>query len=56
MRAPQRFMKHALEYMTQYVLLPGVEMHFDEVMVYYKTNFNKLSVRFKNLASKNAMH
>lgn len=40
MKAPGRFLKNALECMTQCVLLPGVELHFEDVLFYYKKNID----------------
>jgi len=38
MRLPEKFLKNALECMTQCVLLPGVELHLEDVITYYSKN------------------
>lgn len=38
MKASGRFLKNALECMTQCVLLPGVELHFEDVILFYSKN------------------
>jgi hypothetical protein len=47
MKAPGRFLKNALECMTQCVLLPGVELHFEEVILYYSKNLKVILGRRK---------
>lgn len=39
MRSSGKFLKNALECMTQIVLLPGVELHFEDLINYYSKNF-----------------
>lgn len=42
MKASGKFLRTALEYMTQCVLLPGVELHFDEVILFYTRNLETI--------------
>jgi len=38
MKAPARFLKNTLECVTQCILLPGVELHFEDVIRFYAKN------------------
>ncbi len=49
MRASGKFLRNALECMTQCVLLPGVELHFDEVLRYYAKNFETIISKRKRI-------
>ena len=49
MKASGRFLKNALEYMTQVVLLPGVELHFDEVLLFYAKNIETIIGKNKKI-------
>jgi hypothetical protein len=42
MRASKRFLRNAIECMTQCALLPGIELHFEEVLLFYKENIGAL--------------
>lgn len=42
MKASGRFLKNALEYVAQCVLLPGIELHFDEVFRFYAKNIETI--------------
>jgi len=42
MKASGKFLKSALECTTQYVLLPGVELHFEEVILFYSKNIENM--------------
>lgn len=49
MKASGKFLKNAIECMTQCVLLPGVELHFDDVVCFYVKNIEVIfSKRTKN--------
>ncbi|MDB5193524.1 MAG: hypothetical protein JWQ96_3087 [Segetibacter sp.] len=39
MKARKKLIKEALQYMTQCILLPGVEMDLDNVFNFYKENW-----------------
>ncbi|MCW3110116.1 MAG: hypothetical protein JWQ09_4622 [Segetibacter sp.] len=47
MKASGRFLKNALEYMTQCVLLPGIELHFEEVLRFYAKNIETIIGKHK---------
>lgn len=47
MKSSGKIIKEALEYMTQYMLLPGVELNIDNVMLFYKSNLGKIGTGFK---------
>ncbi|MCW3112545.1 MAG: hypothetical protein JWR18_941 [Segetibacter sp.] len=47
MKASGKFLKTALECMTQCVLLPGVELHFEEVLRFYATNIETIIGKHK---------
>lgn len=38
MKASGKFLKNALEYVTQCVLLPGVDLDFEHVLFFYRNN------------------
>lgn len=42
MKASGKFLKNALECMTQCVLLPGVELRFEEVLFFYAKNIETI--------------
>ena len=42
MKNPRRFIQGTLEYMTQCVLFPGIELHFEDVILFYKKNLDDL--------------
>ncbi|MCW3078802.1 MAG: hypothetical protein JWR87_232 [Segetibacter sp.] len=42
MKASGKFLKNALECMTQFVLLPGVQFHFDDVVRFYSKNIETI--------------
>ena len=42
MKASGKFLKNALECMTQCVLLPGVELHFEDVIFFYSRNIGTM--------------
>lgn len=48
MKSPGKFFKSALECVTQCVLLPGVELRFDEVFRFYAKNFESLMSKHRN--------
>ena len=49
MKASGRFLKNALECMTQCVLLPGVELHFEEVLRFYAKNIETIISKHKKV-------
>ena len=49
MRASGKFLKEALECMTHCVLLPGVELHFEDVIIFYTKNFESFLEKRKKL-------
>jgi hypothetical protein len=51
MKASGKFLKDALTCMTQCVLLPGVELHFEDVIIFYTRNLGSIihkRKRYKN--------
>ena len=42
-----RFLKNALECVTQCILLPGVELNFEHVMLYYRKNIRLMMIQRK---------
>jgi hypothetical protein len=52
MKTSGRIFKQALEYMTQCVLLPGVELNLDDVVTFYKNNLDFVGVKIKALSMK----
>lgn len=48
MKASGKFLKNALEYVTQCVLLPGVELHFEDVLFFYSNNIGLIIRKRKN--------
>jgi hypothetical protein len=42
MKAPGKFLKNALECMTQCVLLPGIELRFEEIFMFYTKNVENI--------------
>ena len=48
MRASRKFLQNAIECMTQCVLLPGVELHFEEVVRFYVKNLETIISKNKN--------
>lgn len=49
MKASGKFLKSALECMTQCVLLPGVELHFDDVLIFYASNIEAIIGKHKRI-------
>ncbi len=47
-----RFFKNALECMTQCVLFPGVELHFDQVMSFYVHNLETIISKRRRMKEK----
>ncbi len=47
MKIPGRFLKNALECMTQCVLLPGIELHFEDVIIFYTKNLESILTKRK---------
>jgi hypothetical protein len=45
MKTSGKVLRCALEYMTQCILLPGVELHFDELLLFYAKNIQTIIVR-----------
>ena len=52
MKASGKIIKEAIEYVTQCMLLPGVELNIDDVMSFYKSNLGKIGTGFKYFAIK----
>ncbi|WP_207491971.1 hypothetical protein [Aridibaculum aurantiacum] len=52
MKASGKLLKNALEYMTQCVLLPGVELNIEEVVTFYKRNLGQIGKRFKTFSAR----
>ncbi len=50
MKTKSKLLKDTLEYMTQCVLLPGVELNLDEVVIFYKRNIGRLGLKLKYFA------
>lgn len=55
MKKPGKIIKGTLEYITQCVLLPGVELNIDDVMSFYKKNLGVMGAKFKYLAIKSVI-
>ena len=49
MKASGKFLKIALECVTQYVLLPGVQLHFEDVLFLYSKNIGLIIGKRKRL-------
>lgn len=49
MKASGKLLKSALECVTQCVLLPGVELHFEEVLLFYATNIETIIGKHKRV-------
>ena len=45
MKARKKLFKNALQYVTQCILMPGVELDFDDVYNFYKGNFGSFIKR-----------
>jgi hypothetical protein len=52
MKRSGKFFKQAVEYMTQCVLLPGVELHLEDVVYFYKRNLDMIGVKVKSMAGR----